>query len=96
MNLRLSTKVVACRDSFIESQVDDEIVALSIEQGTCYGMNPVGSYIWRLLANPIRICDICSALLAVYRVDPDVCERQVLELLEELRAEGFITTIDEK
>ena len=34
----------------------------------------------------MRICDLCTALLAQYRVDPDVCERQVLDLLEQLRA----------
>ena len=94
--LQSAAKVVACRDGFIEAEIDDEIVALSIEQGTCYGMNRVGSRIWTLLAKPIRICDLCAALLAEYRVDPDVCERQVLDLLEELRAEGLIATLEEK
>jgi hypothetical protein len=31
-------------------------------------------------------------LLSEYRVDPDVCEREVLDLLEELRTEGLIAT----
>jgi len=84
---------VACRDGFIETEVNDEIVALSIERGTCYGMNRVGSRIWSLLAKPIRISDLCATLVASYRVDADVCERQVLDLLEELRAEGLIETL---
>lgn len=94
--LQSAGKVVACRDGLIDAEIDDEIVALSIEHGTCYGMNRVGSRIWTLLARPIRICDLCAALLAEYRVDPDVCERQVLDLLEELRAEGLIATLEEK
>jgi hypothetical protein len=94
--LQSSTTVVACRDGFVEAEIDGEILALSIEQGTCYGMNQVGSRIWNLLAKPIRICDLCAALLVAYKVDPDVCERQVLELLEELRAEGLIATVEEK
>lgn len=84
---------MACRDGFIETEVNDEIVALSIERGTCYGMNRVGSRIWSLLAKPIRISDLCATLVASYRVDADVCERQVLDLLEELRAEGLIETL---
>ena len=32
--------------AIIDAEIDDEIVALSIEQGTCYGMNRVGSRIW--------------------------------------------------
>jgi hypothetical protein len=94
--LQYCTKVVACRDDFIEAEIDDEVVALSIERGICYGMNRVGSRIWKLLAEPIRICDLCGALLAAYQVNSDICERQVLDLLEELRAEGLIATLEEK
>jgi hypothetical protein len=94
--LQSSATVVACRDGFIEAEIDDEIVALSIERGTCYGMNRVGSRIWNLLANPIQISDLCATLIAVYRVEAHVCERQVLDLLEELRAEGLIAIVEEK
>ena len=94
--LRTSTSVVARRDGLIETEIDDEIVALNIEQGICYGINRVGSRIWGLLARPMRISDLCAALLVTYRVDPHVCERQVLELLEELRAEGLIAVSEEK
>ena len=94
--LRSSDTVVACKDDFLQAEIDGEILALSIEQGTCYGMNRVGSRIWNLLAKPIRVCDLCATLLAAYRVDPDVCERQVLELLEGLRAEGLIRTLEDE
>jgi Coenzyme PQQ synthesis protein D (PqqD) len=80
----------------IEAEIDNEIVALKIEQGTCYGLNPVGSRIWSLLAAPIRVSDICITLLAEYQVEAATCERQVLDLLEELRAEGLIDTAQEK
>jgi hypothetical protein len=93
----LSTATVVVRsDGFLEAEIDKEIVALSIEHGTCYGLNQVGSRIWNLLAKPVRIGDLCATLLAEYRVDPDICERQVLDLLEELRAESMITMLDEK
>jgi hypothetical protein len=57
-------------------------------------MNRVGSHVWKLLAKPIRISDLCTLLLAAYRVDRGVCEQQVLDLLEELRVEGLIETVD--
>jgi hypothetical protein len=91
-----ATTVFACRHGFIEAEVDNEIVALSIEKGICYGMNRVGSRIWNLLAKPIRIRDLCATLLAEYKVDPNVCERQVLDLLEQFCAEGLIGTLEEK
>jgi hypothetical protein len=94
--LQSSTVVVGCKDGLVEAEVDDEILALSVEQGTCYGMNRVGSRIWHLIAKPIRVRDLCAALLAQYRVDRDICEREVIDLLEELRAEGLLATLEEK
>lgn len=88
--LQPSDTVVAARDGIIEAEVDDEIVALSIQHGTCYGMNRVCSRIWKLLNKPIKISELEAALLAHYEVEPDVCTRQVIALLEELRAEGLI------
>jgi hypothetical protein len=92
-NSPLSPSTVVVRnDGLIEAEIENEIVALNIENNTCYGLNPMGSRIWRLLAVPIQINDICAKLLAEYKVGADACERQVLDLLEELRAEGLITT----
>ena len=94
--LQISSKVVACRDGLVEAQVDGEVLALSIEKGTCYGLNKVASRIWTLLAEPKRVSEVCTTLLGAYKVDPDVCERQVLDLLEDLRAQGMITALEEK
>jgi hypothetical protein len=91
--LQISSTVLACKDGVLESAVDHEVVALSIERGTCYGMNRVASHIWNLLAAPTRIDDLCATLVAAYKVEPEVCEREVLDLLEDLRAEGLIVVV---
>jgi hypothetical protein len=96
MLLTASDTVVARRDGLVEAEIDDEILALSIEKGVCYGMNRVGSRIWKLLAKPTRICDLCATLLAAYSIGPDACERQVLDLLEELLSEGLIVAVQGK
>ena len=59
--LSLST-IVARQNGLIESEVDQEIVALNIESGVCYGLNEVGSRVWRLLAKPVPIGEICAIL----------------------------------
>ena len=87
-----SASIVKRSDGFIDAEIDQEVVALSIEHGRCYGLNRVGSRVWNLIANPVRVSDLCAILVSEYTVDPDVCERQTLDLLEELRAEGLITT----
>jgi hypothetical protein len=82
--------VVVRSDGIIDAEVDNEIVALKMDSGTCYGLNRVGSRIWQLAAVSIRVADLCAKLETEYKVEPAVCKRQVLDLLEELRAEGLI------
>jgi hypothetical protein len=90
-----SASVVLRSSGIIDAEIDDEVVALSIDKGVCYGLNRVGSQVWALIAAPTRIADICARLVTKYEVEPAVCERQVLDLLEELRAEGLIVTPEE-
>ena len=78
------------RADVVEAEVDGEIVALNAETAECYGLNGVGSRIWRLLAAPVTPAEIRTALLAEYEVAPGECERAVERLLAELLAEGLI------
>ena len=88
--------VVSRTAGIIEAEIEGEVVALNVETGTCYGLNQVGSRIWQMLATSPRISDICEALLAEYAVGADDCEREVLDLLEDLYSEGLIAPIEQK
>ena len=74
----------------IEAEVDGELVALHVDKGVCYGLNKVGSRVWQLIETPAKIGDVCATLTSEFEVDPAICEREVLDLLEELRAEDLI------
>jgi Coenzyme PQQ synthesis protein D (PqqD) len=90
-SLSVSSLVVRS-NTFIDSEIANEIVALNIERGTCYGLNRVGSRIWKLLAAPVQISELCKILVHEYNVDLSVCETQIIDFLEELRSEGLITS----
>lgn len=87
--------VVSRAAELIDAEVDGEIVALNIGKGQCYGLNKVGSRIWQLLEQPVRIADMCATLIREYEIDKAVCERDVLDLLEDLRAEDMIIVSEE-
>jgi len=95
--LPLSPKTLVVRNpGLVEAEIDREIVTLNIETGNCYGLNSVGSRIWKLLAAPIRAGELCTQLIAEFEVEPSTCERQVIELLQELRAEGLISALPDQ
>jgi hypothetical protein len=86
----MASSLVVRGDGFLTAEVDNEIVALSIDKGTCYGLNRTASRIWDLIEAPIHVSDICATLVERYDVEPSTCESQVLDLLEELRADGLV------
>lgn len=85
-----TTSVVAWRDGILHAEVDQEVVALCVDTGMCYGLNGVGSRVWALLATPVQVGDVCKTLASEYDVDPGQCEREVIDLLKEALAEGMI------
>lgn len=70
--------------------VDGELIGMSVEQGACYGLNSVGTRVWELLAEPRSIASLCEQLTSEYEVEAEQCLREVLDLVEELRAEGLV------
>jgi hypothetical protein len=83
-------------DEVVDAEIDNEIVALNIARGTTYSFNQIASRIWRLLGTPVRVSDLCATLLTEYDVEPDVCQLDVINLLEELLSEGLIVRSMEK
>ena len=82
--------VVERRGALVTGEVKGEVVALDLENGCCYGMNRTASRIWQMLDGPKTIESICSALVEDFEVDSETCEREVVSLLDELRAEGLV------
>jgi Coenzyme PQQ synthesis protein D (PqqD) len=75
----------------IETEVDGELVALHVDNGTCYGFNGTATRIWALTEQPKRLSQLKEELLSEFDVDPETCDTQVRELLNELASDGLIS-----
>jgi hypothetical protein len=82
-------------DEFIAALVDDELMMMSLEQGQYYVLNGISTQIWELLANPIKVLDLCAKLLEKYHVTNERCEADVLAFLSELLKADMILIVDE-
>ena len=90
--MNANTRFLRCED-MLEAEVNDEIVALDVARGQCFGMNEVASEVWRMLAEPRSVNEICRDLCAGYDVDASTCQAQVQQLISELRDEGLVKEI---
>lgn len=68
----------------------DEVVVLNLKSCVYYGLDPIGAHIWNLLGDLRSVAEIQDSLLETYEVEAECCERDLLDLLDELRAEGLV------
>jgi Coenzyme PQQ synthesis protein D (PqqD) len=85
---------IAAADDAISTEVSGESVILHLEDGVYFGLNEVGSRIWSLAAQPVRVADICSAIEEEYDVHPETCRRDVLRLLGELADHDLVRVVE--
>jgi len=67
--------------SLLAAAVHDEMVMMDIPSGRYYGLDDIGSDIWRRLASPCRFGELVRALAADYDADDAVIARDVEKLL---------------
>lgn len=82
--------VIACVQSQVSSTLGDEAAVLDMNRGIYYGLDPVGTRVWKLIQEPRSVAAVRDALLAEYEVEPLRCEQDLLKLLVELRDAGLI------
>ena len=88
-DITLDSFVVRAVELFA-TDLDEETILMSIEQGAYYGMEDTARRIWQLLENRQQVAALCRQLAAEYNVALDLCQKDVLPFLEELRTEGLI------
>jgi hypothetical protein len=81
---------VGRRSDLLSEEVEGAIVMTNIAAGYYYGMENIARRIWQVLGQPTRVTELCAALTVEYDVETSTCERDVLEFLNVLEAEGLV------
>lgn len=84
-------QVVRRKCDLIESEIDGEIVALHVDSGMCFGFNSTATRVWNLIEAPKSVGHIRKELMAEFNVDAETCDRQLSDLLEDLKKNGLIS-----
>jgi len=87
--LRPDSIVAAAADQ-LSSEVSGETVILGLRDGVYYGLDPVGTRVWRLLDRPRSVAELRDAVVSEYEVEPERCEADLLALLSDLARRGLV------
>jgi Coenzyme PQQ synthesis protein D (PqqD) len=87
--------IVVASSNQVSCELAGEAAILDLKQGVYYGLDPVGSAVWQMLAEPRRVSEICEELLELYDVEPEQCAADLIRLLGDLNARGLIQLVDD-
>lgn len=79
-----ATTLIKRNPEMVTSNIDGEIVMMSIENGEYYGLDEVGSRIWELLENPVTFEQLVNTLVEEFEVDVETCKADTLEFLNQM------------
>jgi len=85
----MSTFKVA--DNVLFQEVDGEAVLLSLDEGTYYGLDELGTRIWKLINQDLDSEQVVAAIVEEYEVDTEQARNDLDAFLSDLEQSGLIT-----
>ncbi|OFX16416.1 MAG: hypothetical protein A2033_08195 [Bacteroidetes bacterium GWA2_31_9] len=85
--------IIVQKKNIVSSSLDGEIVLMSLDNSSYYGLNYTASKIWSILENPKKIEEIVKILFSEYNVDYSLCEKETLQIVNDFYKNSLIDLI---
>jgi hypothetical protein len=89
MTISFDRKLMIAQDTLI-NVIEGESVLLNLKSESYFGLDPVGTRMWTLLANSDSIQSAYETLLNEYDVDADKLRLDMQDLIEKLVSTGLM------
>ena len=77
----LNTVVVQTED-LLSSELDGDTVLMSLTQAAYYGLDSTAQHIWKMIAQPCRVADLCEQIVSEYAVERYYRDAKLTEIGE--------------
>ena len=81
-------------EAVITRELDGETILLNLESGIYFGLDKVGTDVWRAILSVGTLGDALDLVQAEYDVEPAVLRGDFLRLVDELLAKGLLQPAD--
>ena len=78
----------------IAAEADQDLVMVSMANGSYYGVSDVARAIWEAIERPKKVSDLIDDLTATFNVDRSTCEKETLSFLGDLLTERLLQVRD--
>ena len=91
---RADRSTLAISEGVAFRELDGEAVILSLDSGTYFGLDRLGTRIWRLIEEHGCLSEVSRSLLDEYDVSPSILEADVSRLVSTLVEKGLLVRSD--
>ncbi len=85
-----AASVVEAVDHQTSAEVDGENVILDLEEGVYYGLNPVGTQVWKRIQDPMPVGEVVAEITSDYGIERERCFQDVVALLHDLEEHNLV------
>jgi len=78
-------------DDVLFQELQGEAVLLNLKSGVYFGLDPVGTRIWKLFAEHEVLSEVAQAVVAEYDVAEDRCSEDLLKLVDDLEKQELVS-----
>lgn len=89
----MSDEVYKRAVELLEADINEELVALDPDRGSCFGFNAVAKDVWRKLETPRSFDQLRSELIDEYDVSDDECTRDLKDVLDQMSRAKLIERV---
>ena len=73
----------------VYTTLGNESVVLELQGSTYFGINDVGTTVWKFLQQPRQVTEVINHIVEHYEVSADLAETEILSFLQELVDKGL-------
>lgn len=81
-------------EAVVLAELDDEAILLNVESGIYFGLDPLGTLIWKRLGDGALEDEIFEEMLDQYEVDGDKLRSDISVFLATLAANNLVRPVD--
>jgi hypothetical protein len=81
---------VSIPEGVLSRELDGETVLLNLDTGIYFGLDAVGTDMWRAIQTAASLADAVAALQTEYDADPATMRDDLLHLANQLRTKGLL------
>lgn len=84
-------------NSILSSNLENNVLILSLENGCYFSLDTIGSYIWQFFSEkPVSLDEIVDKLLEEYDIDRETCLKDVQEFIDDMASKKLIIPVEQE